>query len=161
VLSTRVIAQRLPDIARWVEARSLLLSGDCEVFGFEEMPELSLAVRDPSTGSVVVVGRPSPAAVHDAVREIMHDGSLVAAAEVAPWLATCPRENAYQRDEPRVQCCVQSRWTVASERRTRAGSVGHALEAILRAIAEWEERDDGQAVACRRRCASAGPQRPQ
>jgi hypothetical protein len=87
VLSTRAIAHRLPDIPRWVEARSLLLSGDGEIFGLEESPELSLAVRDPSTGSVVVVGRPSRAAVQDAVREIMHDGSLAAAPELAPWLA--------------------------------------------------------------------------
>jgi RimJ/RimL family protein N-acetyltransferase len=87
VFSTRAIANRLSDIPRWVEARSLLLSGDCEIFGLEETPELSLAVRDPSTGSVVVIGNPSRAAVQEAVRRIMHDGSLVAAPELAPWLA--------------------------------------------------------------------------
>ena len=87
MLSTYAIAHRLPDIPRWVEARSLLLSGQCEIFGLTEAHDLSLAVRDPSTGSVVVIGKPSRAAVEDAVREIMHDGSLAAAPELAPWLA--------------------------------------------------------------------------
>jgi RimJ/RimL family protein N-acetyltransferase len=87
VLSTHAIARRLPDIPRLVEARSLLLSEDCEIFGLEETPELSLAVRDPSTGSVVVIGRPSRTAVQHAVRGILHDGSLVATPELAPWLA--------------------------------------------------------------------------
>jgi GNAT superfamily N-acetyltransferase len=86
VSSTHTIAQRLPDIPRWVEARSLLLSGDGEVFGLDETSELALAVRDPSTGSVFVVGHPSQAAVRDAVSGIMHDGCLVAAPELAPWL---------------------------------------------------------------------------
>jgi RimJ/RimL family protein N-acetyltransferase len=86
VTSTRAIAHRLPDVPRWVEARSLLLSGDCEIFGLEVTPGLSVAVRDPSTGSVVVIGSPSRAAIQDAVRGIMHDGSLVAAPEMAPWL---------------------------------------------------------------------------
>lgn len=85
--STLAIAQRLPDIPRWVEARSLLLSGDCEVFGLDEASELSLAVREPSTGSVHVVGHPSRAAIEDAVRAIMHDGCLIAVRELAPWLA--------------------------------------------------------------------------
>jgi RimJ/RimL family protein N-acetyltransferase len=87
VCSTRSIARRLPDIPRWVEARSLLLSGDCDVFGLEDGASLSLAVRDPSTGSVIIVGRPDAAAVRAAVRGIMHDGTLVAAEDETPWLA--------------------------------------------------------------------------
>jgi GNAT superfamily N-acetyltransferase len=86
VRSTRSIARRLPDIPRWVEARSLLLSGDGEVFGLEDSASLSLAVRDPSTGSVIVVGRPDAAAVRAAVRGIMHDGTLVAAEDETLWL---------------------------------------------------------------------------
>jgi hypothetical protein len=87
VRSTRSIARRLPDIPRWVEARSLLLSGDCEIFGLADGASLSFAVRDPSTGSVIVVGRPDPSAVRAAVRGIMHDGTLVAAEDETPWLA--------------------------------------------------------------------------
>jgi RimJ/RimL family protein N-acetyltransferase len=87
VRSTQSIARRLPDIPRWVEARSLLLAGDCEVFGLEDNAGLSLAVRDPSTGSVIVVGRPDPEAVRAAVRGIMHDGTLLAAEDEAAWLA--------------------------------------------------------------------------
>jgi RimJ/RimL family protein N-acetyltransferase len=104
--STLSLAQQLPDIPRWVEARSLLLSGDGEIFGLEETAELSFAVRDPSTGSVVVVGRPTAIAVQAAVREIMHDGSLVAALDHAPWLAdalprwTCRRAILHLLREP-------------------------------------------------------------
>lgn len=86
MLSAYAIARRLPDIPRWVEARSLLLSGECEIFGLTDAHDISLAVRDPSTGSVVVIGRPSRPAIEDAVREIMHDGSLIAAPELAPLL---------------------------------------------------------------------------
>jgi RimJ/RimL family protein N-acetyltransferase len=85
------IARRLPDIPRWVEARSLLLSGDGEIFGLDQSVELSLAVRDPSTGSVVVIGRPAQEAVQAAVRGIMHDGNVVATLEEAGWLAATLR----------------------------------------------------------------------
>jgi RimJ/RimL family protein N-acetyltransferase len=85
--STQSIARQLPDIPRWVEARALLLSGDCEIFGLEETPKLSFAVRDPTTGSVIVVGKPSQPAVLAAVQGIMHDGSLVASDDEAGWLA--------------------------------------------------------------------------
>jgi len=44
-------------------------------------------VRDPSTGSVIVVGRPRRAAVQAATEGIMHDGSVVALLEEADWLA--------------------------------------------------------------------------
>jgi GNAT superfamily N-acetyltransferase len=87
VRSTQSIAQRLPDIPRWVEARSLLLSGHCEIFGLEDGEQPSLAARDPSTGSVIVIGRPDRSAVRAAVRGIMHDGTLMAAEDDAPWLA--------------------------------------------------------------------------
>jgi GNAT superfamily N-acetyltransferase len=85
--STQSILARLPDIPRWVEARSLLLAGDGEIFGLDEAPELSLAVRDPSTGSVVVVGQPAPDAVEASARDMLHDGTLIAALEHADWLA--------------------------------------------------------------------------
>jgi GNAT superfamily N-acetyltransferase len=87
VSTPQSIARRLPDIPRWVEARSLLLTGACEIFGLEDGPPLSLAVRDPSTGSVIVVGRLDPSAVEAAVSGVMHDASLVAAEEEAAWLA--------------------------------------------------------------------------
>jgi RimJ/RimL family protein N-acetyltransferase len=87
VRSTQSMARQLPDIPRWVEARALLLSGDCEIFGLEEAASLAFAVRDPTTGSVIVVGKPSRSAVHAAVQGIMHDGSLVASEDEAGWLA--------------------------------------------------------------------------
>src|SRR5918992_3833760 len=87
VRSTQSIARRLPDIPRWVEARALLLSGECEIFGLAERPRLSVAVRDPSTGSVIIVGRPSRLAVRAATEGIMHDRCVVASLDDADWLA--------------------------------------------------------------------------
>ncbi len=80
------IAQRLPDLPRWVEARALLLSGDCEIFGLQEEPELSLVVRDPDTGSVFVIGAPAVTAVQAAVQKDGRGGEVVAPLEQAAWL---------------------------------------------------------------------------
>jgi len=72
-----LLAARLPDIPRWVEARSLLLSGQCAVFGLREEPTQSFVVRDLSIESVTVVGSPSSAAILDAVKG------------AAPWCSLC------------------------------------------------------------------------
>jgi hypothetical protein len=39
------LAHNLPDIPRWVETRSMWLSGRCEVFGLEEDGDPSFVVR--------------------------------------------------------------------------------------------------------------------
>ena len=85
--SSQSIAQRLPDIPRWVEARDLLLWGDGEIFGLEEEPELSLVVRDPDTALIVVIGRPALAAVQAAVRRDTRRATLIASMQQAAWLA--------------------------------------------------------------------------
>ncbi|HEX5830426.1 MAG TPA: GNAT family N-acetyltransferase, partial [Gemmatimonadaceae bacterium] len=80
-------ARRLPDLPRWVEARSLLLWGPCEIFGLEEEAELSAVLRDPETGSVFVVGTPAMRHVQVAVRRNAHGGELVAPREQESRLA--------------------------------------------------------------------------
>jgi hypothetical protein len=75
------LARRLPDLPRWVEARSLLLWGPCEIFGLEEEPELSAVLRDPETGSVFVVGTPAMRHVQAAVQRNEHGGELIAPRE--------------------------------------------------------------------------------
>lgn len=56
------LIQTLPDIPRWVETRSILLSGRCEVLGLEDESEgLSFVVRDTASESIYIsiVGRPA------------------------------------------------------------------------------------------------------
>lgn len=57
------LARDLPDIPRWIETRSMLLSGDCEVFGLEQGGS-DFVVRDPEL--ISVVGHPSWAAIREA-----------------------------------------------------------------------------------------------
>jgi GNAT superfamily N-acetyltransferase len=61
------LARELPDIPRWVETRSLLLVGECELFGLDESDELSFVVRGTGYPLVSVVGRPSKGAIREAV----------------------------------------------------------------------------------------------
>lgn len=75
---TRSLAERLPDLPRWVEARDLLLGGGCEVFGLQEAPELSFAVRDPADGLVAVIGTPAAEAIQAAVQQPQGGGTVIA-----------------------------------------------------------------------------------
>lgn len=84
--SSQSIAQRLPDLPRWVEARDLLLSGACAILGFQEEPELSLVIRDPATSDLFIVGRPAERVVHAAVQQHFGSGFLLAPPEQVSWL---------------------------------------------------------------------------
>lgn len=61
------LSRALPDVPRWVETRSMLLLGDCELFGPEESEELSFVVRGTGYPLISVVGRPSEEAIREAV----------------------------------------------------------------------------------------------
>jgi RimJ/RimL family protein N-acetyltransferase len=63
----RLLTEQLPDIPRWVEARSLLLDGDPEITGLSIAGELSAVIRDPEDDTVFVVGVPDPDAILAAV----------------------------------------------------------------------------------------------
>lgn len=80
------LARRNPDLPRWVEARALLLSGDCEIFGLQEEPELSLVVRDPETESIFVIGTPSVTAVEAAIQKNSRGSEVIALLEQVTWL---------------------------------------------------------------------------
>ncbi len=60
------LVRTLPDVPRWVETRSMLLSGRCEVFGIEEGRDLSFVVRDTEDGLISVVERPGKDAIEEA-----------------------------------------------------------------------------------------------
>lgn len=82
----RSIIQKLPDVPRWVEARDVLLSGECTIFGLREGRELSIVIQDPEDESIYVVGRPPISAVRAAIQQNVRGGSLVVASEQAAWL---------------------------------------------------------------------------
>ena len=71
------LAGALPDIPRWLETRSMLLSGSCDVFGLAETPETSFVARDRAFGLVCVVGAPGAHAIREAVALSAGRGVLV------------------------------------------------------------------------------------
>jgi RimJ/RimL family protein N-acetyltransferase len=82
------LARALPDIPQWVETRSMLLSGQCEVLGLEEkegwiQPGLSFVVRDTGQDSIYasVVGRPAQEAIVEAVGRGRKEGEIFAVTE--------------------------------------------------------------------------------
>lgn len=82
------LADRLPDVPRWVEARDLLRGGRCEVLGLREQPELSFVLRDPQAlGGIIVVGAPADEAIGAAARRNTGGGSLVAPPDQAERVA--------------------------------------------------------------------------
>lgn len=85
--SFRRIAGLLPDLPRWVEARSYLLGGGCEVLGLRESPALSLVVRDPDTELLIAVGAPEPLVLRTAAARCGPGALLIAAPEDADGVA--------------------------------------------------------------------------
>ncbi len=61
--TTESIARQLPDISRWVEVPALPRLASARYSAFEAHSVLALAVRDRSTGSVLIVGRPERGAI--------------------------------------------------------------------------------------------------
>ena len=74
----------LPDIPRWVEARDLILHGNYQAFGFVCDPELSVVLREADGEVVFVIGKPSDAAILEALEGVT--GDIVAGAEAMSWL---------------------------------------------------------------------------
>lgn len=97
MLTHHAIAQRLPDLPRWVELRALLYGGGCEIFGLEVQPEgstalpgrpeLSLLLRDPDTDEIFLAGRPAETALHAAIQCNRNGGSIIAPPEQVAWIA--------------------------------------------------------------------------
>ncbi len=81
-----LLARALPDVPRWVETRSMLLSGRCEVFGLEEGGDYGFVVRDTEDRLISVVGRPGRDAIEEAVAR--ERDVVVAQLEDGPHVAT-------------------------------------------------------------------------
>lgn len=82
------LARSLPDVPRWIETRSMLLSGDCELFGVEDGTESSFVVRDPEDVPISVVGCPHRHQIEAAVARGWEGDSLIAAPEDAPYVSS-------------------------------------------------------------------------
>jgi hypothetical protein len=81
------LADRFPDIPRWIEVRHQLRTGDPDLTGFEDGPEPSFVIRDNEGASAFVVGRPALAAVLSAIEGEMSGGIVVPQEATAAWLA--------------------------------------------------------------------------
>jgi GNAT superfamily N-acetyltransferase len=81
------LALTLPDIPRWLEARSMLLSGRCEVLGLEEggsEPQfVARELEESEESAIIVVDRPASEAIEEAVRRNPNGGIVMAAPEDA------------------------------------------------------------------------------
>jgi hypothetical protein len=81
------LADRFPDIPRWIEVRHQLRADDCDLTGFEDGPEPSFIIRDDDSASAFVVGRPALGAVLRAIEGDMSGGIVVPQEGTAAWLA--------------------------------------------------------------------------
>ena len=79
----KALAAELPDLPRWVEVRSMLLSGDGRVIGAVATSPLSFVVLD-SSGTAGVVGRPPATAIRAAAEQARE---ILAVPEDAGWVA--------------------------------------------------------------------------
>jgi GNAT superfamily N-acetyltransferase len=81
------LAHALPDIPRWLYARSMLLSGQCEVLGLAEGgPEPQFVARELEESehrTVCVVGSPPLDAIREAARRNRNGGEALATQEGA------------------------------------------------------------------------------
>jgi RimJ/RimL family protein N-acetyltransferase len=118
------LVRALPDVPRWVETRSMLLSGRCEVFGLEEGEDLGFVVRDAEDVLISVVGRPGGDAIErtvarewegDVVITLPENGSHVAAA-LPGWRAVSATQHLLG-DAPRLPQNPEGmvRWLEESE----------------------------------------------
>jgi hypothetical protein len=85
------LAGSLPDIPRWLYARSMLLSGRCEVLGLEEGSSgpsfVARELEEREDRWFCVVGRPSGEAIREAARRNRNGGEVLATREGATHVA--------------------------------------------------------------------------
>jgi RimJ/RimL family protein N-acetyltransferase len=76
-ISCKRLARALPDLPRWVEVRSMLLSGRCELFGADESGGARFAVSDPDREVIALVGRPDRSVVEQALSSTEGKGVVI------------------------------------------------------------------------------------
>jgi RimJ/RimL family protein N-acetyltransferase len=84
-LSPAAVAALLPDLPRWVEVRSLLLSGRGTVLSLTASDPPAFVARDPDDGQVMVIGYPG----HDLIQSAAAGAREIwTVPESAQWTAT-------------------------------------------------------------------------
>jgi hypothetical protein len=78
----------LPDEPRWVEVRSMLLSGRGHVFHVASTSPPSFVVLEPGTRTGAIVGGPSPAAIEEMASQA---DEILAEPERVEWVARALR----------------------------------------------------------------------
>lgn len=82
------LALSLPDIPRWVETRSMLLSGRCRLFGVDETQALSFVVGSAEMELISVIGFPTKEAILEAVAANSDEVEILATPENSPHVAS-------------------------------------------------------------------------
>lgn len=103
------LASSLPDIPRWVETRSMLLSGRGELFGVDETGTLSFVVGSPEMELISVVGVPAKEAILEAAAANSNEAEILAmpensrhVAEALPDWKSIPATLHMLGDKPRL-----------------------------------------------------------
>lgn len=86
-LTPRLLADRLPDLPRWVEARALLLESDCEIIGLQTSPTLAFILQETDAHIWFVIGQPDLTIIQAAVQPALRRGEVLTPLEHASWLA--------------------------------------------------------------------------
>lgn len=81
------LATALPDIPRYVETRSMLLSGCCWVLGVAETPSPSFVAGSSELEIISVVGRPDTRAIREGVRLNRGRGAVLASPDAKDHVA--------------------------------------------------------------------------
>jgi RimJ/RimL family protein N-acetyltransferase len=81
------LARLLPDIPRWVEARAMLLSGDCRLFGVRDGDARRFVVCNRERELIAIVGRPEPGAIVEAAAFIGNCGNAISSSDCAEYVA--------------------------------------------------------------------------
>jgi RimJ/RimL family protein N-acetyltransferase len=103
----KALAAELPDLPRWLEVRSMLLSGDGRVIGAIATSPLSFVVLD-SSGTAGIVGRPSATAIRTAAEQARE---ILAVPEDAGWAAAALPE--WNREEATLFVRDEEAWLPA------------------------------------------------
>ena len=72
------LARALPDVARFVETRSMLLSGRGEVYWLEDSSSLSFVARNLETGLISIIGKPPGDVIAKVVESGGKEGAVLA-----------------------------------------------------------------------------------
>lgn len=139
------LAAALPDIPRWLETRSLLLSGEGEVLGLDESAG-AYVVRDPASQLISVVGRPDLGALREALFRSGDHATLLCQQGEEPYVASLvpgwqvsPATLHLLADDARVRAIDTSAVRFLTLADVAAAEMPDSLRQELRSAILWSE----------------------